>query len=580
MSSETSELPARKVEEGHHSDEGTIRPQWAICWILAATLLAAGWFLCDFLDSHGLTSPHLPFLNVTYYLFGAYDRILLLPWIAVAGLLFFQWTRPAKAVAQRSNLFAIVWLTAGIATAVLILTSIGTYFICQDFPLPMDEYFARLQVQFFRDRQLVGHIAPEWQPYADAMTAPLLGHDPVGHTWIIGYHPVYSFMRLAFGWIGLESLTNAFLSAACIALVAAAARRLWPNNKESPVVAIVLLATSAQFLVYGMTSYTMQAHLCLNLAWLVLFLSPSAAQRAFAPWVGIAALCLHQPNVHAIFVAPFLVRLLWERRWRRAAYFAAVYLVGIVIWLLWLKLRAPIVTPGGHDAAGPLLSAFAKQFTLPGRLQGIQLLVNFDFLIGWNSIFLVILGGFALLRFRHLDRPQRDLAWGLILAVAFYSCFSLGQGHGWGYRYLHPYLGNLVLLAVTGSRMMANASPDSYPRVRRLLVASTLLAIIVQIPFRLWEVREFTIPFAAASRYLHSLPYDVVVISENGTWYARDLVRNSPDAGSRPKIMSAEKLTKENARLLLRDYRVRFVDHAELSQFGMFDIDLRSNGKP
>ncbi len=179
---------------------------------------------------------------------------------------------------------------------------------------------------------------------------------------------------------------------------------------------------------------------------------------------------------------------------------------------------------------------------------------------------MVTLGGLAILRYRHLDAPLFDLAVGLVLAVAFYLFFGQGQGHGWGYRYLHPYFGNLVLLAVAGYRMIEGGSPVRAVKLQRLLVASTLLAVLVQIPFRLWEVREFTMPFASAYRYLKSLPVDVVIIKEQDTWYARDLVRNSPDAGTRPKIMSMERLSGQDARQLAARYKVQFVDHAQLSQ--------------
>ncbi len=77
--------------------------QWAVCWAIAAALLIAGWFLCEFLDSINATSPHSRFLNVTYYIFGAYDRILLLPLAIVAGLMYALWHRSVAAGATAYN---------------------------------------------------------------------------------------------------------------------------------------------------------------------------------------------------------------------------------------------------------------------------------------------------------------------------------------------------------------------------------------------------------------------------------------------------------------------------------------------
>src|SRR5262249_3918700 len=143
------------------------------------------------------------------------------------------------------------------AFSVLVITAVGTFLICRNFPLPMDEYLAVLQAQWLRDGHIFGHLDPEWKPYGFAMTAPLMGYYPDTNSWATSYHPGYAMMRVLTGMVGLEAFTNALLSAACVWLIALAAQRIWPDEQKSSKLAVLFLATSAQFLIYGMTAYSM-----------------------------------------------------------------------------------------------------------------------------------------------------------------------------------------------------------------------------------------------------------------------------------------------------------------------------------
>src|SRR3546814_9095813 len=46
------------------------------------------------------------------------------------------------------------------------------------------------------------------------------------------------------------------------------ARRIWPENREAAVVALLLYAGTGQIWLNGMTAYAMPAHLTINLCWL------------------------------------------------------------------------------------------------------------------------------------------------------------------------------------------------------------------------------------------------------------------------------------------------------------------------
>ena len=79
----------------------------------------------------------------------------------------------------------------------------------------------------------------------------------------------------------------------------------------------------------------MPAHLALNTIWLWLYSRPDRRAFYLAPFVGVVAIGLHQPIVHALFVAPFLVRLVLQRRWRTVGIFTVIYLAGCLGWFMW-----------------------------------------------------------------------------------------------------------------------------------------------------------------------------------------------------------------------------------------------------
>jgi hypothetical protein len=283
-------------------------------------------------------------------------------------------------------------------------------------------------------------------------------------------------------------------------------------------VAIGLLVTSAEIALTSGTGYSMPAHLLLNLLWLLLYLRGDTLSWAGALLIGVLALGLHQPVPHALFVAPFLLRLLRDRRWGRAASAAAAYGVVGAVWIAWIRFVNPVY---GDANAG-----VAAVFALPGLAAVALHAMNMSLLLTWHTPALGALVLAAIAHPRKLDPRMADLALGVLLTVGFYTFFPATQGHGWGYRYAYQILGSLALLGAAGLPTVASAVGST--RARRWLAASLCYSLLVQLPLRMRDAEAFVRPFARAVDFVRSRDAHVVLVNGDSLWYGRDLIRNDP----------------------------------------------------
>ena len=217
-------------------------------------------------------------------------------------------------------------------------------------------------------------------------------------------------------------------------------RRLWPDDREAGFVALVLYAGSAQVLFAGMTSYAMPGHLALNLCWLWLFLRRDTLSDLAALAVGFVATGLHQPLMHPMFVGPFILLLLAQRHWPRAAIYIAGYAVIGAFWLWWptfisslVQVSAQAPRPEGTDYVTRLMGILRDRdpMGMPNMVaNGLRF-------IAWQHLLLVPLLLAGARRYR-TDPMIAALAWGMVLTLLVMAILLPYQGHGFGYRYLRP----------------------------------------------------------------------------------------------------------------------------------------------
>ena len=171
---------------------------------------------------------------------------------------------------------------------------LGNEFVFHHYALTADENMANFQAQIFLQGHLRAVIPPFWEPMIRIIAPTHVAYFPALHSWNSSYLPVYAALRALFMSAGLQVLLNPLCAAVSVIMVAAVTRKLWPDDPWKPAIAAALLASSSQVLVMSMTAYAMPAHLALNLIWLWLYLHPAKRRFWLTPFVGVAALALHQ----------------------------------------------------------------------------------------------------------------------------------------------------------------------------------------------------------------------------------------------------------------------------------------------
>ena len=515
--------------------------------LVALAVAAFGLVAHAVIARNPLGQPHPASFNVFFRLYALHEAAPLWLLALTAGLTWVvaRWMpgdkAPAWAIKTMGRAARVPTWAVGLA--VLTVTLLGGVLILHGLGLAMDEFAASFQAKIFASGRLQAEVPQEWRGLAPWMTPVFVNYKPAAGVWVASYLPVYSAIRAVFALAGVERLTNPVLAALTVALVIAIARRMSrPDQGPRPAVfAMLFLVLSTQFLVTSMGAYSMPAHLCLNLLWLWLYLRNDAASLAAAPLVGVLAMGLHNPVPHALFVAPFLVRMVRDRRYVWIAYFAAVYGAGAYGWYQWLQFVQTDVdgsmavigagTVGSGGLGGGVFNTFA--FPTPFRLfvQGMSVAL----LLTWQTPAVAIFLAIALLGWKRLGTTERDLAAGLVATFAFYTFFNADQGHGWGYRYMHPVLGNAVLLAAVGAVQAWRGGREAL--VTRLVIASALFTVALQFPLRTMQIERFVRPVAATVDYIAGLDAEIVTVNAGVAWYARDFVRNDPFLATRPKLV-------------------------------------------
>ncbi|MBR0674349.1 hypothetical protein [Neoroseomonas soli] len=479
-----------------------------------------------------------------------------------------RWATPTRALGWRGPALVAAF-TFGACLIAGLYAHLG-------FDSALDEFMPAFQARIFAAGWLLAPIDPQWEPFAKALQPLFVHFDEARGLWASAYRPVHAMLRAAALLLGAEQILNPVLAAGSVLLMAHVVQRVFPDRAEAPLLAAVLLASSPQVIFMAASGYSFAAHLFFSLLWLSLFLRGDLVGHAAAALVGAIAIGMHQVHVHPLFAAPFLLAHLfghYGRSLASLACYAVAYGIALPAWIAWPEIATAIQT---RDLSVLPLSlrdtAYLRNYAeFSGELRQQwkylvlpEMSTNLLRLAAWISPALLMLSLLALRRMRDLPLTVRLAGLGFVLMVAAHAVLMPYQFQGWGYRYVHPVLGNLVLLAVAA---FPRAGPDR-AKASVATVALVGLSLLVLMPWRFLQVEERIRPRAEAAAFIERLDAEVVLVDVSDIWFGVDLVHNDPFLRNRPLIMAAPVLS-EALRAALQERRVVVVRPADLVPFGL-----------
>ncbi len=505
----------------------------------------------------GIPDPRLGY-NVFYVLFARNEPLGLglLALFSVATALILFRTRLDGSTTAIDRVLHARWFLPTLFVGVLAITALGTHVVCHNYGLTADENMADFQAKIFLRGDIQAKVPEQWLPLLRNLKPVFANYHPETNAWNAQYLPIYAATRAVLQSVQLQALLNPLLAAVSILALFGTARNIWPEKRMNALLAAALLATSSQFLIMAMTSYAMPAHLALNTVWLWLYTRPRERKFYLAPIVGVLAIGLHQPVVHALFATPFLFRLVLQRRWQPTIIFATIYVTGCAGWYSWQQMFQ------SHSAGG-----MGYMFKMLNPRMAITQPMNLLLVIGWASLATPLLAILGYRRFFRLPSILQDAALSFLLTFGFYYFFYLDQMHGWGYRYVHGALSCLVLIAIAGWDRLSETVGDGPAKM--FVGAGLAGSLLLQLPLRCVEAESFIRPYARTAAMMRAMPADIVAFDPYDGWYSSDLIRNDPYLDNRPLILAISALTPEAIAVLKGAGEIRFIDRAAMARLGM-----------
>lgn len=453
-------------------------------------------------------------------------------------------------------------LVLSLAVLLVLAGWLGHRFVLIGYDMSRDEQMATFDALVYAQGKLVEPLAAMWRENAAALNLLFMYTAEERVAWISSYLPMNSAIRAGFVALHLKDFASPVLSAVGLVALWRCVRRIWPEDREAVGIAVVLYCTSAAVLVNAMTSYATTAHLALNLVWLALLLRGDTRGDLGAVLAAFVATGLHQPLPHPLFALPLLL-LVARKDWRRGLFFFVAYCCICGFWLWWPHLVGPMVTEGaaagGQQGLG-FLSRLAGVFAHRDGLGLNEMAANLLRFVAWQHVLLVPLCCLAIPVLRK-DPLAMALAGGVGLTVFAMAVILPYQGHGFGYRYLHGLIGNMVLLAVYGWRQVRGDAAAW----RGYMLAATLLTAVVLLPVQGWMAHRFYAPYAQTRAALLATDADYVVVGVADVPFSADLVFNPPALDQRPVLLLREGLKAEGrAAICAGTPTVAFADAAML----------------
>jgi hypothetical protein len=486
---------------------------------------------------------------------------------AVLFLLQARWPPPAASsgTARLSRSHVLL-----LAAALLLVCWIGHRLVFAGHDISRDEQMANFDAAIYAHGALFARLPEAWRTWAAAFNQMFLL--PIGDRegWVSAYLPVNAAARAWVGLVADPALTSPLFVAIGAVALWRIALRLWPASPATQAAVLLLYAGSSQVLVAGMTAYAMSGHVALNLVWLALFLRGGRLGHGGAIAIGLLATGLHQPLFHPLFVLPFLDLLYRRGQWRLLAVYGAAYAAIALFWLgwpLWVASHAATVMPARLDVEGVDYFTRLRHAMSERGLGDLGLMAaNLVRFVTWQHLLAVPLAILGVMTCWRRDPFARALGMGIVLPFVAMALLLPYQGHGWGYRYLHGVIGNLVLLGGYGWHYCEARGLS----LRRPMQAATALSLLLLFPLHALLAHREVVPLLALDRAVAASHADIVIVDDQAVPFARDLAINRPDLANRPLRMIASELDPASIPELCRRGSIAFVDARQLAPLNHF----------
>lgn len=456
----------------------------------------------------------------------------------IALLLVAGFWQPAWKIPSNPPTYGLVIV---VGCGLTLLAWAGTYGVMWDYPLTRDEHMAVFDAQIYGAAQLSQPVAEQWREFTPALTPNFLLVMPGNIAWVSDYLPGNAMMRAALSKVAWATLLNPLLLGLGLIALYRISLRLFSDCPAAIWVSLGAYVLSAQVLVNAMTSYAMTAHLVLNLIWLGLFLKDRPWAHFLAILIGVWAIGLHQIIFHPLFAGPFILTLLLQRRFSLFFIYAAPYAAALLFWITYQALVMDVAGVEAGLAGATQSGGFIERRVLPllrlDPYTAIFTFYNLLRLIVWMPAFVIPLCLMARKPIRANQSIALPLFAGIALTVTAMMILLPYQGHGWGYRYLHPLLGSFALLA--GFGFVQGRSRDSKVDGMVMILAA---AALIFIPIQLVMAHNFVRPHVLLSQVIEAQNSDFVLLDTASPAQTIDEVRNLPDLSNRPLVFSAANL--------------------------------------
>jgi len=469
-----------------------------------------------------------------------------------------------------------------LAAVVFVAGAGGLWLVFSGYAFSLDEFLANFDAQIFARGRLMAPIDPAWRPYATALQ-PMYMLPLPNNVWASSYLPVNAALRAAARLIHADGLVNPLLSAFSIVAVWGIGRRLWPERPDVALIAAVLLGTSSQLIVMAMTAYAMPAHLAFNLAWLWLFLRGGKAGHAGAIAVGFLATGLHQLVFHPLFAAPFILRLLFHRRWGLSALYIAAYAAICLFWVEYWPIATGLSGVSTDDTGSTGLDFLSDRIddivdALSYQNIGVmgEMLVRFATWQNFLAAPLALIGAVMTIWRRG---PARPLVLGVIMTLIVMGIATPTQTHGWGYRYMHGLLGSVCLTAAWAWSRLTDAMPAPHrTAANSALALACAISLLLLMPVRAFQAWSYVSPFAAANAAIQGAKVDIVIIDHNSDvlFDMGTINRNDPFLTHRPLVMALAYMDEPLVRQVCATHTVAVFNGQSAREFRLPVVAQRS----